>query len=79
MVANDIYPDADIETMSDLLDKVVAISVGLLVAAILMPIALTTLADANTTGVNESVVIILTVLLPVLAVIGIAMYFLRRE
>jgi len=65
--------------MSALLDKVVAISVGLLVAAILMPVALVTMANATFTGVDNTVVIVMTILLPVLAAIGIALYFLKSE
>jgi hypothetical protein len=62
---------------SELLGKVVAISVGLFVAAIILPTALTTLAGANVSGVDPAVVTILQVLLPVLAVIAVAMYFLH--
>ena len=66
-----------------LLHKVVAISIGLFVAAIMLPMALLQLANTTwktTNGpVNPAVVTIITVLLPVLAVIGIAIYFLRNE
>jgi hypothetical protein len=60
-----------------ILGKVVAVSIGLFVAAIILPTALTTMAGANVSGVDPSVVIILQVLLPVLAVIAVAMYFLH--
>lgn len=63
---------------SKLLEKVIAISIGLFVAAIMLPVALFTLGNATWTGVDDSVVIIVTVLLPVLAVIGIALYFLKE-
>lgn len=59
-----------------LLGKVVAISVGLFVASILVPLGLQNMATANVTDVDPAVVTILQVLLPVLAVIGIAMMFL---
>jgi hypothetical protein len=62
---------------SALLGKVIAISIGLFVAAIILPTALTTMAGANLTDVDPSVVVILQVLLPVLAVISIALYFLK--
>lgn len=63
--------------MDSLMQKIVAIAVGLLLVAILFPIALTTLADMNTTGVDPVVVTVLTVLLPILGVIAIALYFLK--
>ena len=62
-----------------LLTKVVAISVGLFIAAILLPVALNEIANASMPNVDDSVVTIITVLLPVLAVIGIALYFLRHD
>lgn len=63
---------------SALLGKVVAVSIGLFVAAIILPTALVSIAGANTSGVDPSVVTILQVLLPVLATIAIAMAFLRE-
>jgi hypothetical protein len=69
--------------MNPLLEKVVAISIGLFVAAIMLPIALVTMANATWTGDNGSVdptvILIVTVLLPVLGVIGIALYFLKSD
>jgi hypothetical protein len=62
-----------------ILGKVVAVSVGLFVAAIILPTALTTMAGANLTDVDPAVVTILQVLLPVLAVIAVAMYFLKND
>jgi hypothetical protein len=68
---------------NSLLHKVVAISIGLFVAAIMLPMALLQLANTTWTAtngdVNPAVVTVITVLLPVLAVIGIAIYFLRSE
>lgn len=63
----------------DILSKVVGVSIGLFVAAILLPVALNTLANATMTNVDSSVVTIVTILLPVLAVISIAMYFLWNK
>jgi hypothetical protein len=63
--------------MEPLMQKIVAIAVGLLLVAILFPIALTTLADMNTTGVDPVVVTVLTVLLPVLGAIAVALYFIK--
>ena len=54
---------------------VIEIGVSLLIAAIILPIALGTLANATWTGVDSAVKIVATVLLPILAVIGIAMLY----
>lgn len=64
--------------MDNLMSKVIGIAVALLLVAVLVPVALTTLAGANVTGVDDTVVIVLTILLPIMAVIGIAMYFIPR-
>ena len=63
---------------NDILGKVVAISIGLFVAAILLPPALLTMANATLTGVDAAVVTVLQILLPVLAVVAIAVHFLRQ-
>jgi hypothetical protein len=63
--------------------KVVGIAVGLIVAALMLPIALNQLANGTTAvampNVNSSVRTMLAVLVPVIAVIGIVMYFLSRD
>jgi type IV secretory pathway TrbL component len=64
--------------MDNLMSKVIGIAVALLLVAVLVPVALTTLAGANVTGVDDTVVTVLTILLPILAIIGIAMYFIPR-
>ena len=56
--------------------RVVTIAVSILVAAVIMPVALTTLAGANYTGVDPAVKTVVTILLPILAVIGIAMLYI---
>ena len=65
-------------TMSPILAKVTSVSIGLFVAAILLPLSLTTMANANLTGVDATIATVCTVLLPVLAVIAIAMHFLSE-
>jgi hypothetical protein len=62
--------------MSRLLNGVIGAGVGLLVAAIVLPIALTTMADANMTGVDATVTIVVTILMPILCAIGVALRFL---
>lgn len=63
--------------MENLMKVIVSIAVGLLLVAILFPIALTTIADMNTTGVDPVVVTVISVLVPILAAIGVALYFLK--
>lgn len=62
------------------LNAIIEIGVGLLMVAILIPISLTVLAQskANMTiaGVDPTVLTVLLILVPVLAAIGIALYFL---
>lgn len=61
--------------MGGVSNKVIETSVGLLIAALLLPTALFTMANATFTGVDPTVKIVVQVLLPILAVLGIAMYF----
>jgi len=62
----------------ELLNKIIAVSVGLLVLALIFPIALNALANATMTNVDSTVVTVVTVLVPILAAIGMALYFLPR-
>ena len=64
--------------MSNLLNGVIGAGVGLLVAAIILPIALTTMADANMTSVDATVVTVVTILMPILCSVGIALRFLPQ-
>jgi hypothetical protein len=66
----------------ELVHKIVGIAIGLFVAAIILPMSLNLLANGTTAtampNVNSSVRTLLAVLVPVLAVIGIVLYFLGR-
>jgi H+/gluconate symporter-like permease len=62
--------------MADILKFVVAIAIGLFVASVLIPPALQEISNANMTGITPSVSTIFTVLLPILAVVAIAIAFL---
>ena len=62
----------------EILNKVIAVSVGLLVLALIFPIALNTLANATMTNVDSTVVTVVTILVPILAAIGMALFFLPR-
>lgn len=69
--------------MMGLVSKIVGIAIGLFVAAVIMPVALYQIAqsEANLTagGTDTTVIMVFTVLLPILAVVGLAMYFLPRR
>lgn len=61
-----------------ILEIIISISVGLLVAAVLMPVGLSTLANATgMENVDATVIIVLQVLLPILAVISVALAFMH--
>jgi len=57
---------------------IVTLAVGFLLVAILTPIAMNEIVGANTTGWQISVKTIFTVLLPILYIIGIALYYIPR-
>lgn len=59
------------------INKVIGIGVGLLVAAIVVPVALVAIADVNVTTWG-TVGTVFSVLLPILAVIALALYFLPK-
>lgn len=61
------------------LNQAVEIGISLFVVGIVVPLGLQQISQANTTGINASVITILQVLLPVLAIIGIALYYYRRK
>ena len=68
------------EHANDMTGKIIGIGIALFVTAILLPIGLNALANSSTTmpNVNSSVKTMLIILLPVLAVVGIALLFFRH-
>ena len=54
------------------------LAVGFLLVAILTPIGMTEVIGANTTGWASSVKTIFTVLLPILYIIGVALYYIPK-
>ena len=61
----------------DVLGKIVAVAVGLYLAAYLLPGALVAMANATFDGVDPSVVTLLQIVMPLLATIAIALAFFR--
>jgi hypothetical protein len=57
---------------------IVALAVGFLLVAILVPISMTQLVNANTTGWDTSVKTIFTTVLPILMIVGIAIKYIPR-
>ena len=60
------------------LKTIATLVVGLLLVALLFPVAMSQIASVNTTGWNPAVATVTTVLLPILAIIAIAMIFLYK-
>jgi hypothetical protein len=58
---------------------VVGLAVALMVAAAVIPIALTSIATTALTSVNAGVITVFQVLLPLISVIAILLAFLRRK
>lgn len=61
-----------------ILNKVVELSIGLFIAGVMIPIGLQAIATANITGVNATVATVFTLLLPILAIIGLVLYFVPK-
>lgn len=61
------------------ISRVISIVLALFVAGVLLPTALVAIAGGNYTGVDPAVQTIATILLPVLAVIAIAMIFIKTK
>lgn len=59
------------------MNRVVVYAVSFFLVGILFPIALAEIYNASTTGWNASVVTIFQVVLPILAIIGIAIDYIR--
>jgi hypothetical protein len=57
--------------------KIVSIAVGLLVLAVLFPVAMSQIVSANTSGWNSAVAVVFSTLTPVLAIIGAALLFFK--
>ena len=64
--------------MEDRLEGIIGISVGAIVAAVLVPIALQEIATANLTGVTAALATLFTVLLSVMIIVSTVLYFLPR-
>jgi len=70
-------------TASPLVEKIVGVSVGLFIAAYLVPMALIAVAgqESNMTagGVNASLITLTVIVLPLIAVVALVIYFLGHE
>ena len=58
---------------------IVMLAVGFLLVAIMTPIAMEQIVGANTTGWEASVKTIFQVLLPILYIIGIAIWYIPKR
>jgi hypothetical protein len=62
-----------------IVERIVGISIGLFVAAVMLPLAMTQLGNATWGNTNPAVVTMVTVLVPVIASVGIVLLFLYHE
>lgn len=67
--------------MADVGKKVIGISLGLLLAGVMLPIGLGQLANngTNYAGVDSSVITICSIVLPIMGVVGIAYAFYNSD
>lgn len=62
---------------SGLLGKVIGISVGLMIASVVLVQAITNVVEANTTGWDASLATMFTVLVPMLAIVGVVILVIK--
>ena len=63
-----------------ILQKIIGVSVGLVVAGLLVPMGINSIANATfAETVDPSVVTMFTIVVPVIAVIAIVLYFLMVD
>jgi type IV secretory pathway TrbL component len=65
--------------MAGLARYAVEMGIALIVVALIIPMGLVMIAEANLTGVNSSVATIITIVFPILAVLGLALKFMPDE
>jgi hypothetical protein len=58
---------------------VIMLGIAMIATAYLIPISLQAIAEANLTGVNAAVASIFTIVLPILAILGVALAFMPPE
>jgi hypothetical protein len=55
------------------------LGIAMIATAYLIPLSLQAIAEANLTGVNAAVSSIFTIVLPILAILGVALAFMPPE
>jgi hypothetical protein len=75
---NDFKPSNTRVSGGLLMEAAIMIPVSLLVSAVLIPAAFSSIYGADTTGWNAAVITVFQILLPVLAVLGVAYQFIRE-
>lgn len=59
--------------------RIIGIAIALFIAGVIIPSALVTIANSTLTGVDPAVQTMFTVLLPIMAVVGIILMFVRYQ
>lgn len=57
--------------------RIIGIAIALFIAGVIVPSALVTIANSTLTGVDPAVQTMFTVLLPIMAVVGIILMFVK--
>ena len=58
---------------------IIELAVAVLIGAVTLPIGISQIYNANTTGWNSAVTTVFTVLFPLLAVLAIVLYLIRKD
>lgn len=74
------FPDLRCDCMgSSIAQYAMEMGIALIIVAVVIPIGLVMIAEANLTGVNASVATIITIVFPILAILGLAIKFMPQE
>lgn len=62
-----------------IVERIVGISIGLFVAGVMLPLGMLQLTNASWGNTDPAVVTMVTVLIPVIAAVGVVLLFLYHE
>lgn len=62
----------------ELLDKIISISVGMVLAGAMVPLGLQSIAGANMTGVDAAVATVFTTVVPIVGVVALVIWMIKH-
>lgn len=65
--------------MGDIARYAMEMGIALVIVAVMIPMGLVMISEANLTGVSSTVATVFTVLFPILAILGLALKFMPQE